>query len=194
MGRLFHAVYDPVMAPLDRVGLARLRREVLRAARGRTLEVGIGTGRNLPYYAGLKSLCGLDPAMEVLKKARKRRPAGAFPVQFLLGRGEAMPFQDAAFDAVVATLVLCTVQDPALVLREMSRVLKPGGRVYLIEHVRWPHGLGAWTQDRLAPLWGHLFAGCRLNQDTRQLLLDSPLHLVHEESHWKGLLFHWIAH
>lgn len=192
MGRIFNALYDPLIAPLEWAGLSRLRKEVAIQAQGRTLEIGMGSGRNLRYYKDVSGLDGLDPAPDLLQKAGRRITACSFPVRLYLGRGEEMPFADQSFDSVVATLTLCTVSDPREVLKEIRRVLRPQGNLHLLEHVRW-RGRKAWFQDRLAPLWKHLFGGCRINQDTRRLILDSPFHPVQETFYCGGLLVHWVV-
>jgi SAM-dependent methyltransferase len=176
-------IYDPVLALGERRGMAAQRRTLLRGLRGRVLEVGAGTGLNLPHYPdGLDLvLTEPDPAMA----ARLRRRAGDVPV--VSAGAEALPFEDGAFDAVVSTMVLCTVGDPVAAIRELRRVLRPDGRLVFIEHVRsQARGLARW-QDRLATPWHAVAAGCRCNQPTVDLLRAGGLAVTAREAAWRGM-------
>ena len=146
-------------------------------AAGRVLEVGFGTGANLPHYAGpVSEVVGVEPGGGMLRRAEQRladlRVHGRGPAAVALhgGSAEALDFPDASFDTVLAFLVLCTIPDAAAALREARRVLKPGGRLLFFEHVRSPDaGVARW-QDRVNPLWRKLACGCHLNRDTGQLI------------------------
>lgn len=176
--RLFASAYDRVLAGSERAGLAALRRELLSHARGRTLEVGAGTGLNLPHYpATLTELTLVEPDPEMMKRlerrvASQRRSGGAqpFPVRCVSAAAERLPFPDDAFDTVVCTLVLCTVEDPVRTLRELRRVLAPGGHLLFLEHVRSGDPALARWQDRLEPLWRRLGRGCRCNRSTLETI------------------------
>ena len=192
MGRMFNALYDPLLFPLERLGLSSLRRQVVKEAGGRVLEIGIGTGLNLNHYDNIKTLDGIEPEQQLCDRAGSRKSSCGFDVRLQQGRAEELPFQDESFDSAVCTLVLCTVADPLKALKEIRRVLKPNSQLHLLEHVRLSGCIGH-LQDTIAPLWKHLFGGCRLNQDTRTMIDESPLMLVHEEAHWKGLVMHWVA-
>jgi SAM-dependent methyltransferase len=176
-------LYDPVLALGERRGMAARRRTLLRGLGGRVLEVGAGTGLNLPHYpAGVDLvLTEPDPAMA----ARLRRRAGAVPV--LAAGAESLPFADGAFDAVVSTMVLCTVGDPAASIRELRRVLAPDGRLVFIEHVRAEARRLARWQDRLARPWRAVAAGCRCNQPTLELLRAAGLSVHAHEARWHGM-------
>ena len=155
-------LYDAVCALAEWRGLDRWRRWVAGGARGRTLDLGCGTGRNLPLLP--PGSVGLDPSAEVLGRARRRAP-GALLVQ---GSAEALPFGDESFDTVVSGLVLCSVAEPARALAEVRRVLRPGGSLRALEHVR---ATGAWRarlQDLLQPAWTRLTGGCHPNRDTER--------------------------
>ena len=133
---------------------ARHRRRVVPAARGRVLEIGIGSGLNLPFYAAeVTAVHGLDPSGELLSMARKAAGGVPFSLEFVEGSAEAIPFDAASFDSVLTTWTLCSIPDASAALGEMRRVLKPGGALIFMEHGRSPERrVEAW-QRRLTPLW-----------------------------------------
>ncbi len=147
------------------------RARLLPAARGRVLEVGIGSGRNLPFYGPeVRSVVGVDPSAELLAMAARRAAAGRFPVELVNRSAEALSFEEGAFDTVVATFTLCSIAEPARALAEIRRVLKPDGALLFVEHGRAPEpGVAAW-QDRLNPLWGRIAGGCNLNRRIDDLI------------------------
>lgn len=155
-------LYDALSAVVDRFGLAQWRRWLAHGAHGRTLEVGCGTGRNLPLYGPTARVVGLDPSLEALRRGRRRAPR----TPLVAGSAEALPFRDAAFDTLVCSLVLCSVPDAARSLSEARRVLARGGQLRLLEHVRSTRPWRARWQDRLQPLWTRLAGGCHPNRDT----------------------------
>jgi ubiquinone/menaquinone biosynthesis C-methylase UbiE len=118
-------LYDAVLAPFEWLGLRRLRRAVVAAAEGRVLEIGAGTGRNLPLYRRAEILIATDPDAAMLARARRCAAQACCPVLLVVADAQALPFRDAAFDTAVATLVFCSVPDPAAGFAETRRVLKP---------------------------------------------------------------------
>ncbi len=154
-------LYDLGLAFAEWRGLGRWRRWLARGATGRTLDLGSGTGRNLPLLAPGVRAFALDPHADALARARRRAPG----VPLVLARAEALPFRDGAFDTVVAGLVLCSVSDPDAALREARRVLRPGGSLRLLEHVRVGGALGR-VQDLLQPAWTAISGGCHPNRET----------------------------
>ncbi|UTI66638.1 class I SAM-dependent methyltransferase [Paraconexibacter antarcticus] len=170
-GRLFTAIYDPFLAWGERSGMAKLRRSILAQASGDVLEVGAGTGLNLRAYpAAVTRLTLADPEPSMADRLRSVAAGDPRRPTVVQAGAEALPFPDASFDTVVSTLVLCTVDDVAGSLAEIRRVLRPGGRLLLIEHVRADgSGLSGW-QDRLEKPWKAFGYGCRCNRDTRASL------------------------
>lgn len=155
-------VYDAFMSVFEWAGLARWRAWLVSGARGRTLEVGCGTGRNLPFYAQNARLVALELDRLVLRTARRRGPR----VPLVVGNAEHLPFRDGAFDTVVSGLVFCSVRAADRGLREVRRVLRRDGEFRLIEHVRSTSRLGAAVQDVIQPVWTWLAGGCHPNRDT----------------------------
>ena len=154
--------------------LLPFREQTVGAAEGRVLEIGIGSGLNLPLYRGLvSSVIALEPSAELLSMARSRASAAVVPVSLLDASAEAIPLDTGSVDTVVTTWTLCTIPDISRALSEMRRVLKPGGRLLFVEHGRAPEpGVARW-QDRLDPLWSHLAGGCHLNRKMDDLLIQA---------------------
>ena len=129
--------YDSVEYPIERILFAKLRAEALSYAQGKTLEVGVGTGKNFPHYAPGIDLIGIDFSHGMLKRAQQKRERfQALHPCLLEMDAQNLGFQDNSFDTIVSTFVFCTVPDPLAGLREVFRVLKPGGRAIFLEHMR----------------------------------------------------------
>lgn len=167
-GRMFSALYDRAFEASEEAGLREMRRDLLRQARGRVLEVGAGTGLNLELYPheGIESLTVTEPDPHMYKQLRQRAKEGCPGAEIMQAGAEALPFDDDSFDTVVVTLVLCTVPDQPAALREISRVLGSGGQLLFLEHVRSHHSDLAKWQDRLEKPWRFLGDGCHCNRDT----------------------------
>lgn len=166
-GRIFASFYDRLLASAERAGLAAKRHSLLARARGRVLEIGAGTGLNLAHYpAEVGELVLAEPDAAMAARLRRRVRAHGLAARVVEAHAEDLPFADAAFDTIVCTLVLCTVDDPACALAEVRRVLAPQGQLLFLEHVRADDpGLARW-QDRLAGLWRRVGRGCRPNRAT----------------------------
>jgi ubiquinone/menaquinone biosynthesis C-methylase UbiE len=182
-------IYDPFLALGERRGMASHRRALLASARGRVLELGAGSGLNLAYYPaeiGELVLTEPDPAMRArLEKRVARSERNAMVVA---APAEALPFADGAFDVVVSTMVLCTVDDPVAAVEEVRRVLAPGGRLLFIEHVRSTTPRLARWQRRLARPWRAFALGCRCDQATLEVLERAQLRIDRVASgRWRGM-------
>jgi ubiquinone/menaquinone biosynthesis C-methylase UbiE len=178
----------------ENLGFRQLRRGALRDVRGRALELGIGTGRNLPLYSPqVASVVGIDPDEVMLDQAQERARKVPFPVDLLLTSAEELPFAEDSFDAVVATLVFCTIPDPMRALQEVRRVLKPNGGFYLFEHVRMKQKPIAWMQEKATPLWKHLAGGCHLDRDTLRLVHNAGFAVERVDCLLGGLLLDIVA-
>ena len=173
--RLFAALYDPFFWLSERAGLAARRRALAEQARGRVREIGAGTGLNLRHYADDVELVLSEPDEAMADRLRGRLAKLGRPATVVLAGAEALPFADGEFDTVVSTLVLCTVPDLDAALREVHRVLKPGGRLLFIEHVRSDSPRWARWQDRLNRPWRAFAEGCNCNRATLDVLAGSAL-------------------
>ena len=145
--------------------LAAYRTRIIPAAEGRVLEIGIGSGLNLPFYSrNVARVIGLEPSPRLLAMARRVERTGNGSVEFIEGSAEAIPLQDASVDTVVTTWTLCSIPDALRALRDMRRVLRTGGRLLFVEHGRAPDPKVVWWQDQLTPAWKRLGGGCHLNR------------------------------
>ena len=168
--RIFAALYDRLLSGTERAGLQDMRAELLAGARGRTLELGAGTGLNLAHYTdAVTELVLTEPDPHMARRLRKRleeEPPAPGRVEVIEAQAERLPFEDQSFNSVVSTLVLCSVESPGGAAAEIARVLKPDGRLLYLEHVRSGDPAVARWQDRLERPWGWLGAGCHPNRDT----------------------------
>lgn len=177
MNRFVARIYDRMLRRSEEAGLAGIRRDALAAARGEVLEIGAGTGLNLRAYPreGITRIVATEPNPAMSRSLRRKLGEAPAPVEVVQASGERLPFEDATFDTVVGTLVLCEPEDPALVVAEVARVLKPGGRYLFLEHVRSEDPKLARTQDRVAPVWRRVSGGCNCNRSTLATIQASGL-------------------
>lgn len=151
--------------------LAEYRPRVLSAAKGRVLEVGIGSGLNVPFYPqNLESVIGLDPSAALLAMSAKARQQSRIPMTLMNGTAESIPLDAASVDTVVMTWTLCSIPDPERALAEIRRVLKPDGELLFVEHGRAPEPRVQKWQDRLTPVWKKIGGGCHLNRPIEELI------------------------
>jgi ubiquinone/menaquinone biosynthesis C-methylase UbiE len=162
------ALYDRFLQAAEKQGRAALRAQVVGDAAGVVLEIGIGIGLNLPHYRpeSLVRLYAVEPDPYMRRRAEARAKSLGLTVEFVGGRAEALPFEDESIDTVVITLVLCSVNSMEQATAEVRRVLRPGGALRFLEHVR---GTEAWRsklQDLITPLWRRVAVGCHPNRRT----------------------------
>jgi SAM-dependent methyltransferase len=187
--RVSAGVYDPFLWAGERAGVRALRRELVGTARGVTVEIGSGTGLNLPYYPDdLDDLVLAEPDGPMRSRLEQRLSRSGRNARLVEARAERLPFPDRSVDTVVSTFVLCTVDVPELALREIARVLRPDGQFLFLEHVRSDSKRLASWQDRLAEPWRRFARGCRCNQATAALMATCGLALddVRERS-WRAM-------
>jgi ubiquinone/menaquinone biosynthesis C-methylase UbiE len=185
--RSFAALYDPVLWLGERAGLRAHRAELLGHARGRTLEIGAGTGLNLPHYPDdLDELILTEPDAAMRRRLATRLTHRQ--ARLVDAPAERLPFADESIDTVVSTFVLCTVDAPDLAVREIARVLRPDGQLLFIEHVRADSPTLASWQDRLVTPWRHFARGCRCNRATAELMVACGLEFqAIREARWRAM-------
>jgi SAM-dependent methyltransferase len=174
-GRAFSAIYDPLLKGTEEAGLRERRRQVLSTARGRTIDIGAGTGANLDLFPAEAEIVMAEPDPHMIKRLRHKLAESSAKVELVEAGAEALPFEDSSFDTAVFTLVLCTVPDPHAALNEAARALKPGGQLLFVEHVRAQDPGSARWQDRLERPWRVFADGCHCNRDTVANIEASPL-------------------
>lgn len=174
MRRLFAAMYDTVGKGSEDAGMREERRRLLSGASGATIEIGSGTGLNVPHYPGAVTRLVLAEPDRHMRVRLKRRVDDAYPAAEIIDApAERLPFPDATFDTAVVTLVLCSVPNQAAALAEIARVLKPGGRLLFLEHVRSDDAKVAQWQDRIRPVYN--LVGCNPNRPTLAAIESSEL-------------------
>lgn len=174
---LLAKIYDTVLGPTERLGVRDQRRRLMDGLGGRVVEIGAGTGLNVSLYpSSADEIHAVEPDQHMVDRLVKK--AGDSPVPLFLYRGDAhsLPFSDGVFDAAIITFALCTIPDPERALDEAHRVVRSGGTLRFLEHIRSPSARTARLQDRINTLWGKVSGGCRLNQPTVEIL---------EATHWE---------
>lgn len=182
-------IYDALMWPVERLAVGAWRRRLGARARGRVLEVGVGSGSQLRWYVPGAVVTALEPSAAMATRARRRAARAAVPVAVVDGVAEELPFAAASFDTVVFTFAFCSVTEPDRVLAEVRRVLVPGGRLLMLEHVHLPWQPGRRLQSRVAPVWAAATDGCRLDRDTVRLVRAAGLQVRSVRTHALG----WIV-
>lgn len=178
--------HDMGMAPLELLLLRHLRRRIIPYLDGRVLEIGAGTGINLPLYASSALVTALEYDQTLLRYASRRNHQAA--VTLLQADARSLPLRDSCFDHAVSTLVMCSLPDPAAALQEIRRVLVPGGWLSMIEHVRGESGLARRLTDTCAAPWFRVTSTCRLDRETRELVSASGLQVVTAPRYAFGLV------
>lgn len=173
------------------------RSALVPLARGRVLEIGVGSGLNLPFYdpSHVERVTGLDPSAPMLAMAERAAAGVRVPVDFVEARAEAIPFETGLFDTVVTTFSLCTIPGGRDALAEMARVLAPGGRLLFCEHGLAPDRSVRRWQERLTPTWSRFGGGCRLDRDIPALIESGSFHILELETAyapgWRPAAFHY---
>lgn len=183
--------YDQGLWLLEISSLQKLRKKLLHQVQGNVLEIGIGTGVNLPLYNGVDFVAGIDLRPQVLAGALNRENTPAFGVS--CANAHYLPFDNGRFDNIVSTLAFCSISDPPLALAEIRRVLKPNGRFYLLEHVRGQNPVSRRLTDWLQPAWFALQGECHLNRETAVTLQESGFNIEESSSHGFGILQMMVA-
>jgi ubiquinone/menaquinone biosynthesis C-methylase UbiE len=154
--------------------LVPFRERVIAAAEGRVLEIGVGSGMNLPFYRPpVREVLALEPAPRLVAMARSASGTARMPVSFLEASAEAIPLDDHCVDTIVTTWTLCSIPQAAMALADMRRVLRPGGKLLFVEHGLAPDAGVRWWQDRLTPAWRRFSGGCHLNRPMRSMIEDA---------------------
>lgn len=179
--------YDRAMEPLERRIFEEARRRLLARARGRVLDLGAGTGANFAFYSDdVLHVAAVDPEDGMLAAARGKASRATVAVSLVAGSAEALPFATGVFDTVVATLVFCTIPDPAKALAEVSRVLAPEGRFLMLEHVRSTTPLLGVLLDAATPVQRIVAAGCHLNRRTQALVAEAGFRIDSLRERFRG--------
>lgn len=193
--KVFSAAYDPVMGMVEKNALSGRRRMLLESLKGKILELGCGTGINFEFYGAEANVLALEPSDAMRTQAEDRLIKGGIKARIRI-----VPWLiederlDAAvpagtLDAVVCTLVLCTVPNPEAVLTKLRSLLKPGGKLIVLEHVRAKSNMGMMAQNLLNPVWRHLAEGCQLNRDTHTSIVNAGFSPAQKEDFEYGLPF-----
>lgn len=154
--------------------LVPYRARVVSGATGRVLEIGMGSGLNIPFYGpDVKQVIGLEPSSKLLTMAQKAGPQRTGMLELIEGTAEAIPIESATVDTVVTTWTMCSIPKVGEALGEIRRVLRPTGRLLFVEHGRAPEARVQWWQDQLTPAWKHLSGGCHLNRQIEDILRDA---------------------
>jgi SAM-dependent methyltransferase len=186
--RISARIYDPFLWFAERRGFRARRGELLANARGLTLDIGSGTGLNLPHYPRQVERLVLAEPDAAMRARLERQVTRLRPEASVIDApAERLPFADGTVDTVVSTLVLCTVDTPELALREIARVLAPGGQLLFIEHVRATSRVGSFLQESLAAPWRRFANGCRCNQQTVTMMAACGFQLDVSEAAWRGM-------
>ncbi len=186
--QIFARLYDPFLWFGEAAGMRRRRRELLADAYGRVVEIGAGTGLNLAHYPDdVTELNLTEPEPGMRRKLARRLERRGRLARIIDAPAQRLPLADASVDTVVSTLVLCTVDDPLGALREIARVLRPGGQVLFIEHVRADSRFLGRCQDALREPWRHFAGGCICNRSTVEIMRACGFTVEAQGALWRGM-------
>jgi len=178
--RIMALVYDPFVWLGEMAGMRRRRSTLLSGARGRVVEIGAGTGLNIAHYPdGIDELVLMEPEPAMRRRLARRLQRHARAARIIEAPAEHLPLTDESVDTVVSTLVLCTVDDPERALREIARVLRPGGQLLFVEHVR--------ASSRFLAAWRSFAGGCHCNRPTVELMRACGFAVAADDGVWRGM-------
>lgn len=160
---------------------------VVSQASGLVLEIGFGSGLNLPYYNNITKLYALDPSIELFEFAKRKIRNSSFSVEYITASAEKIPLTDNSFDSVVSTWTLCSIPTPKVALKEIFRVLKSNGKFTFIEHGKSPKNLTAKIQKLLTPIWRHIAGGCHLDREIEKLIIEAGFEIEKIEKFQENL-------
>ncbi len=183
-------IYDLIMSTGEKFTRGKLRAELMSHARGKTLEIGAGTGLNFAFIPKSVEYTGIEPDESMRKSALKKEKKFHFHVEN--GDAQSLKYSDEMFDTVAATLVFCSIPDPDMALKEVYRVLKPGGQFLLLEHVKRNTPVAGWLQDHLTPMWKHMAGNCHLNRDPEAEILRLGFSIEEKKILWNGFGKMWV--
>jgi ubiquinone/menaquinone biosynthesis C-methylase UbiE len=177
------------------------REKFVHLASGRVLEIGMGSGFNIPFYShDIKKLIGLEPSEKLKQHASKKAELAPFPVEFVGLTGEEIPLDDSSMDTVLSTWTMCTIPDMSKALAEITRVLKPDGKLIFVEHGLSPDRTIRFIQNSLNPAWKHIGGGCNLNRPIDELIQEAGFQIKQEENGYMdgrnplSFLYRGVAH
>lgn len=185
--KVFAFSYDKFMGPVEKKVLHKRRKNLLANLSGRVLEIGSGTGTNFPLYNKSVNIVACEPSFEMVKKAKKKIQKELIQADVEIVQKEVEALTDAdyieadSFDAIVCTLVLCTIPDPEKTLYHFHKWLKPSGKLIILEHIESDHPNVKWWQNKLAPAWKKFAQGCNLNRPTDNLIVKCGFEAMEEE-------------
>lgn len=182
-------IYDFLLSPLEHLILKKHRQDLLKEVKGKTLEIGFGTGVNFKFFDLNIDYTGIEPDLNMSAIAKVK---ASLNYQLMEANAENLPFENESFDTVITTLVLCSVEDPQKSLEEIFRVLRPGGHFLLLEHIRHQNFYLSNLQDFLNPTWKKIAGGCNLNRDQDFLISKFNFNIVSESLFLNGIFKLWV--
>ena len=186
--RVSALIYDPFLCISEAAGMRAARKALVDRATGRVLEIGAGTGLNVPHYPpAARELILVEPEPAMRRRLERRVRRSERQAAIVDASAEQLPLADGSIDTVVSTLVLCTVEQPDRALAEIARVLRPGGQLLFIEHVRAESPALAWWQDRLLGPWRRFACGCRCNRATVELMRACGFEVKASKAAWRAM-------
>jgi ubiquinone/menaquinone biosynthesis C-methylase UbiE len=179
--------YDFFMNPLERKKFKRIRKDLLKSATGKVLELGSGTGVNFPLYRCADQVIAIEPSQHMINRSMEKLPLAVVPIEIINGSAEKLPFEDHTFDTIVATLVFCTIPNVEEAINELKRVCKPNGKILLFEHVKMENKVLGSMQERLTPLWKKICDGCCLDRETLKAFTSNEWKIESVEKFYNDL-------